>query len=1828
MQGIRTMRYCNRSNILLLLMFLICLLCCIAGKESLFAFGTYSYGEYGISDNIPIIPYPLDKPFPFQIKDIAIGNNHVMFLTTGGDVYSIGSNDKGQFGNGEVTGAFSGIPSKFQNPPINGTIVAISTMIYNSFVLTSTGEVYGCGGNTYGEIGNGGFGIDISIPVRVFSNLNITEIQSGNQITTVLTNTKELYSVGSNIKFQFGNNSLSTAHVPTKASLDPVNRYKVCDSYTIAETENNKFYIFGTFASNLYQIPTSITGLDGLNITDFRCGGTNRVFFLTVSGEIYYLFSSLTATKRNDLNGKVVRLLTDNFKILTEDDLLYRIDTTPATPISLKFIKSNTRIEKIFTSRLASNILQYYLTNDTSLYLSIADSSNNRLGFSGTSFGFYPLNITAYHPYSPYSIIKASKIISANVFVSNSNTVYTTGSNENSLLGTGIPSTNLKFAYSPINVSNDTFKEKEIKDVSMGGYHTLILTRNGEVYAFGDNRDGAFCNGGTQTDQTIQRIVPSLNVSAISAGFGYSLFLTNTGEVYSCGRGASGQLGNGIAADNSTLTKVLNLDGKNISSIHAGNLDSFVLTTEGEVYGFGYNYQNMIGAKSSVPVKVTIAGNPKIVKISHSTNNAAFLTDTGVVKIKGSVSLLFNFAINGKYIKDIAVSNIQFYFITDNGELYSTGTNNVGELGLGLVSAGFGGTYRIPLYYKAISVSPGQSHVVVKVSDSEPLCDGVDNCSGKGECVGPNECKCNNGWQGSAKCDVLSCETLDNCSQHGACVGPNTCECHPGWKGSNNCSIYSCESINNCYHNGLCIGPNECQCNTNWFGDSCSVPSCFGILANESTVCEGKGKCIGVNSCQCFEGYGGNNCSVPSCYDVSALDNNVCNGHGKCVDFNSCVCSDGWKSNNCSIPTCENSGNCSNNGICISPDKCLCKERYGSYDCKYYKLLNSDITIHGKLEGTEKITTFSISVDLTSSIVNTSSILFNYYIPNVFNNNSESSNFNFKIQTKGRYELTITLYAKDRRDFIHGNKTVIIDVLEFNSNSIADDLSLNDLIDITKNSYFFNNQNKTQIVSQLVTLVTKENVKSVEQGKKVIQIYESMTEYADIPISVNVTSQISQISNVILQSKKNNNITDSEIDTSVTSIINVLDNILQQTTNNANKSDISSSKEIKRDTEQTIQTSFSLLSLSSSIANKRIEGKAMNLLFTRVSPTTQETSLNVTSGYQFIIPNNNNNIGLSSNESNISYGAVKISDSLLYQTSEIQLSNVFQLKTFVNGSYIPLRNLEKPIFISFKLEKLAITFNSSISYSCKYFNESLQEWRSDGCKSTGINILRDNSVVMNCECDHTTSFLTFLEFSSKSNETSIAQIILSSIYLAIIIVIFIGLLIFRNEPIVKSRFLTPFIGLTAIFVDNLFSGIISNAIFQQTKISTTISTVDILGNVAVIISTMMTLIAIGTYFIETIRYLLVRYLYELLNENPKIERKPLLKIFTSKLIYITLCLFIGIPVIIYFVLFVLLRRFDKISAFTFSSITSITYFVLIIIFSITILSIYIFDIYFTKKYKQYTNELLEMINKRVDNNNNSTDNSKKKKIISNKNYQNVLKNFFVYNDTLLFRSEACIFLFGLIFFIISFCIGFSLLAKENQKEQQQLSKVILAFDLIRTILWIALFGGYILSVLIYKKCKAFLLKKDKKLSRDEKKNNEENNEEELGVILKQQEVFSLFKQYAKQEFSIENIYAFVDLEYIKELHNKKQQQELIWNELERFKIKYLETNANMELNVSYDLKKSVNICLKERKDLNDLIEEIEKSLIINLGDTYSRFIETDEYLLIERTRELKEQLTK
>ncbi|KAL9645318.1 hypothetical protein ABK040_002517 [Willaertia magna] len=952
------------------------------------------------------------------------------------------------------------------------------------------------------------------------------------------------------------------------------------------------------------------------------------------------------------------------------------------------------------------------------------------------------------------------------------------------------------------------------------------------------------------------------------------------------------------------------------------------------------------------------------------------------------------------------------------------------------------------------------------------------------------------------------------------------------------------------------------------------------------------------------------------------------------------------------------------------PNQCECFsgwKGYQSFDCKYKSLSSDSIVISGKSEGTEKISTFSFTINVKNNTVDTSQIIYNYFIENVINQTTNSSTIEFTMKSKGSYNLIVTLFVKERQDFIYGKQFKTITVNELKEDTITN-LNINDIYEITKNNDIYNNENKSTIINQIVTTTQKETIQTKDQGDKILDIYKSIIVKSnnDIPISVNITSQMNQISNLYLTMKKNDKITDNQIDSSVQSIVLILDNILQQTNSSSNITNISKD-DLKRDTENTLQTTFSLLSLSKSIEEKRIEGNAINLVFKRRTTTTNgNTNLNITTEYQFNIPTD---LNLETSNNDISFGAIKIGDSQIYQTNNemTSLSNVIQLKTFVNGSYTPLKNLKQSIIISFKLESKDInSFNLTTSYSCRYFNDNSKQWLSDGCKPVGAVTLNNGIIVMNCECDHTTSFLTFLESNSKSNNTSIAQLVLSSIYLLIIILIFILLIIFRKDPIVKSRYITPFIGLTAIFIDSLFSGIIANAIFQQTKIFNTLSSItittsnasDIVGNVAIIISSIMTLIAIACYFIESCRYLIIRYLYEILNNNLKdnndtnqllnsnVEKKPLLKILSSKLIYVISALVISISIIIYYVIFVILRRFNVISSTAFTSVTSIAFFVLIILFSLAIISIYIIDIYFTMKYKQFSNEMIDLIKiMESDEQNSSTSSlstnnttSKKNKKETINNYQNNLINFFYYNDSLLFRSEACIYFIGLIFFIISFGIGFYLLSKELLKEQQQLSEVILAFDLIRTISWIMLFGGYITMIILFKKLKNLVFK-NKKLNNnldsgnDNSSGSEENEEFNFSFILKKREVFKLFKQFAKQEFSLENIYAFIDLENLKELnkqsHENKQDtnnNNNIWEEAEKFKSKYLITNATIELNVSFELKKQVNNYLNERKEMNNLIECIENALSINLGDTYSRFIETDEYQIIDKCNEMKEKL--
>merc|ERR1719387_2181243 len=82
-----------------------------------------------------------------------------------------------------------------------------------------------------------------------------------------------------------------------------------------------------------------------------------------------------------------------------------------------------------------------------------------------------------------------------------------------------------------------------------GQAHTLVLNADGEVYTFGTSAFGAMGQGPEvrQTAPLLLRMTKTIGIRQIAAGSRYSLMVTDDGQVYTFGENRRGQLGIGTA---------------------------------------------------------------------------------------------------------------------------------------------------------------------------------------------------------------------------------------------------------------------------------------------------------------------------------------------------------------------------------------------------------------------------------------------------------------------------------------------------------------------------------------------------------------------------------------------------------------------------------------------------------------------------------------------------------------------------------------------------------------------------------------------------------------------------------------------------------------------------------------------------------------------------------------------------------------------------------------------------------------------------------------------------------------------------------------------------------------------------------------------------------------------------------------------------------------------------------------------------------------------------------------------------------------------------------
>ena len=226
-------------------------------------------------------------------------------------------------------------------------------------------------------------------------------------------------------------------------------------------------------------------------------------------------------------------------------------------------------------------------------------------------------------------------------------TLWTWGNNNQGQLGDG---TNASKHY-PVKIGNDTWIA-----VSAGEFYTVAIKENGTLWAWGYNSSGQLGDG-TNTNRNVPTQENNMigDWTAVSAGLAHTVAVRDNGTLWAWGSNNRGQLGigsSGAGTDKNIPTRVGT--EANWVAASAGEAHTAAIKEGGTLWTWGYNYYGQLGDGF-----LTDRNSP--VQVLAGASGTGFLTDI--------------IAVSAGYYHTVAVK--------DNGSLWSWGSNDYGQLGVG-----------------------------------------------------------------------------------------------------------------------------------------------------------------------------------------------------------------------------------------------------------------------------------------------------------------------------------------------------------------------------------------------------------------------------------------------------------------------------------------------------------------------------------------------------------------------------------------------------------------------------------------------------------------------------------------------------------------------------------------------------------------------------------------------------------------------------------------------------------------------------------------------------------------------------------------------------------------------------------------------------------------------------------------------------------------------------------------------------------------------------------------------------------------------------------------
>lgn len=681
----------------------------IGSDGKLYVAGQNYYGELGIGTTGAVQSTPVVFPLPGGVMATAavIGDSYIGVTGSDGQMYFSGRNTRGGFGNGSAVN--TSVPVKFQLP-VGLTVVTFYPHVWDglTMILASDGQVYGSGYNSNGNLGTGDT-INRSTPVRypLPVGVNATKVVATVEIVMVLGTDGNVYVNGENPEGQLGDGTMSTP-VNTEVYPLPVGlsatdiaiptRDYAYSAHVLANgrvfgSGNNDGGWLGDGTRTSSSMPTEMVLPSGVIAKklyvyrDWHGGGTCA---LSTTDKLYCAGENTYG-----------QLGTDNYTSYETDPQKMQLPTGVS---ALKMYINN------------SNYSLFALGSDHQLY----GAGNNRYGEMGVGSNTdvftpqrfqLPVGLTAVDAYFPSAY--------ATLVIASDGQVYGAGMNSlggyRGALGDGASvdrSTPVRYQL-PVGVSATGFAKR----VGAGSSSdVMIIGSDGQAYVSGDNSTGERGVGvATSVILTPTRFQIPVGLSVTKAWTTYatSIAITSDGQVYIAGNNFYGQLGNGTNTTSNVPVRFQLPVGVNAVDVIPGTENTFVLGSDGNLYGSGLNTQGQLGDGSNtnrnVPVRfalpvglqITAAGNADstgyITSVLTSDGSVygagvnqspgydgSMYSPLGTGAASASVATPFKFPLPIG-VTAVKLGGAGTSVVASDGKVYNSGGNGSGELGIGAV---------------------------------------------------------------------------------------------------------------------------------------------------------------------------------------------------------------------------------------------------------------------------------------------------------------------------------------------------------------------------------------------------------------------------------------------------------------------------------------------------------------------------------------------------------------------------------------------------------------------------------------------------------------------------------------------------------------------------------------------------------------------------------------------------------------------------------------------------------------------------------------------------------------------------------------------------------------------------------------------------------------------------------------------------------------------------------------------------------------------------------------------------------------------------------------